>query len=165
MIAENPNPAQAPNAKGANKHPGVKKGVKGFLKGKSGNPAGRPPGSRCQATLMAQALFDDKGQAIVEKIIELALEKGDLTALKLCIDRILPLLKSRHVPFALPEIRTAKDIVAAYGAVLNAVSEGHLTPDEATSVSSILEAMRRATDSADTDERLKRIEAVLEARA
>ena len=70
MIAQNPNAAQAPNCKGANKHPGVKKGVKGFLKGKSGNSAGRPPGSRCQATLMAQALFDDKGQAIVEKITD-----------------------------------------------------------------------------------------------
>ena len=165
MIAENPNAAQAPNCKGANKHPGVKKGVKGFLKGKSGNPAGRPPGSRCQATLMAQALFDDKGQAIVEKITDLALKQGDLTALKLCIDRILPLLKSRHVHFALPEIRTAKDIVAAYGAVLHAVSEGHLTLDEANSISSILEAMRRATDTADIDERLTRIEAILDARA
>ncbi len=165
MTAEHPNTAQTPNAKGANKHPGVKKGVKGFLKGKSGNPAGRPPGSRCQATLMAQALFDDKGRAIVDKIIELALEKGDLTALKICIDRIVPSLKSRPVIFALPEIKTAKDLVAAYGAILEAVSEGQLTPEEASRIAAILDATRRAADAADTYERLAKIEAKLETMA
>ena len=37
-----------------------------FPPGKSGNPAGRPPGSRHKTTKMAQALFDEIGQVIVE---------------------------------------------------------------------------------------------------
>ena len=133
-----------------------------FPPGKSGNPAGRPPGSRNKTTMMAQALFDENGQVIVEKIHELALKKGDLNALKICIDRVLPTLKSRPVNFALPKINNAKDIVAVYGAILEAVSEGLLTPEEASSITIILDAMRRATDSADTDERLARVEAKLE---
>ena len=75
-----------------------------FPPGKSGNPAGRPLGSRNKTTQMAQALFDENGQVIVEKITELALENGDLAALKICIDRILPPLKSRPVNFVLPVI-------------------------------------------------------------
>ena len=144
--------------------PNDKKGDKGFQPGVSGNPKGRPKGSCNKATLMAQALFDEKGEAVVSKITDLAVEEGNLTALKICIDRLLPPLKSCPVYFALPEIKTAKDIVTAYGTVLKAVSEGHLTPDEATSISSILEAMRRAAETADLDERLARIEAKLEAR-
>jgi len=114
---------------------------------------------------MAQALFDENGQVIIEKITDLALKKGDLTALKICIDRVLPILRSRPVNFALPEIKTAKDVVAAYGAILAAVSEGQLTPEEAGRVTAILDAMRRATDSAAIDERLARIEAKLEKKA
>ena len=136
-----------------------------FPPGKSGNPAGRPRGSRNKTTMMAQALFDENGQVIVEKITNLAIKKGDLTALKICIDRILPNLKSRPVTFTLPEIKTAKDVVAAYGAILEAVSEGQLTPEEASRITAILDAMRRATDSVDTDERLARIEATLETMA
>ena len=133
-----------------------------FPPGKGGNPAGRPPGSRNKTTMMAQALFDKNGQIIVEKITELALEKGDLTALKICIDRIIPIQKSRTINFALPEIRTAKDVVAAYGAIIKAVSEGQLTPEEASRITTILDAMRRATDSVNIDERLSKIEAMLE---
>ena len=165
MSAKKPIVAQPSKIKEAKMLSGTQKGVKGFVPGKSGNPAGRPPGSRNQATLMAQALFDENGKAIVEKITELALKKGNLTALKICLDRLLPTPKSRPVHFSLPEIKTAKDIVAAFGAVLKAVSDGHLTPDDANRISSILEAMRRAAESADTAERLVRIEASLEARA
>lgn len=136
-----------------------------FPPGKSGNAAGRPRGSRNKTTMMAQALFDENGQAIIEKITEIALKEGDLTALKICVDRILPILKSRHVTFALPEIKTAKDLVAAYGAILEAVSEGQLTPEEASRIAAILDATRRAADAADTDERLARIEAKLETMA
>ena len=37
-----------------------------FPPGKSGNPAGRPPGAQHKTTKMAQALFDEIGQVIVE---------------------------------------------------------------------------------------------------
>lgn len=153
----------APTAKAANQRPGVKKGVKGFLKGRSGNISGRPAGCRSRTTLMAQEMFDENGQAIVEKIIGLALKNGDLAALKVCIERLLPPLRSRLAHFPLPEIKTAQDIFTAHVAVLQAVSQGRLTPDEATSISTVLEAMRRASDTTDLNDRVTRIEDRLEA--
>jgi hypothetical protein len=43
-----------------------------FQKGQSGNPSGRPAGSRNKATLALDALLDGEGEAITRKAIELA---------------------------------------------------------------------------------------------
>src|ERR1043166_3904236 len=69
-----------------------------FRKGRSGKPAGRPPGSRNRATVAAEALLEGEAQALTRKAIELALE-GDTTALRLCLERIVPQRKSRTVAF------------------------------------------------------------------
>ena len=53
-----------------------------FIKGQSGNPAGRPRGSRNRATRAMQTLLDGEAQALTRKAVELALE-GDTTALRL----------------------------------------------------------------------------------
>jgi Family of unknown function (DUF5681) len=98
-----------------------------FAKGRSGNPAGRPPGSRNRATLAAEALLDGEAAALARQAVERALAGSDL-ALKLCLDRILPPRRERTVRFALPPIASAADLAAALGAVAAAVAEGALTP-------------------------------------
>jgi len=61
-----------------------------FKKGRpSPNPNGRPPGARNRTTLAAEALLDGEAEALTRKAIERALD-GDPTALRICIDRILP---------------------------------------------------------------------------
>ena len=112
--------------------------------------------------LLAQAFFAEYSQEILEKIRELALEKGDLAALKMCLDRVAPPIKSRLVTFELPEIDTAQDLVRAHVDVLRATSRGELTPDEASKITDMLEACRRAMDIADVAERVERIEEKLE---
>src|SRR3954453_12196697 len=57
-----------------------------FVKGQSGNPAGRRPGSRNRATLIAEILLQGQSEALMQKAVERALEGSDL-ALKLCLDR------------------------------------------------------------------------------
>ena len=47
-----------------------------FTRGYSGNPAGRPVGSRNAATEVAQALLDGEADALMRKCVEMALE-GD----------------------------------------------------------------------------------------
>ena len=54
-----------------------------FAKGVSGNPAGRPVGSRNKATLLALQLLEGEAEALTRKAVEQALE-GDTTALRLC---------------------------------------------------------------------------------
>ena len=77
-----------------------------FRKGQSGNPAGRPRGRRDERVLFAQALLDGEAEAIIRKCIEMAKE-GDQVAMKLCIERILPPVRSRPVRLDIPEA-TAK---------------------------------------------------------
>ena len=60
-----------------------------FKPGQSGNPAGRPPGSRNKTTLLAQGLLDSNAEALIKKLIQMALE-GDTAAMRLAIERILP---------------------------------------------------------------------------
>src|SRR6185437_11447625 len=82
-----------------------------FKPGQSGNPKGRAKGSRNQMTLAMEALLDGESEALTRKAIELALG-GDITALRLCLDRVLPPRKDRPVAFTLPTIATTYDAAA-----------------------------------------------------
>src|SRR5215211_737744 len=101
-----------------------------FQPGQSGNPSGRPPGSRNKTTLALDALLDGEAEALTRKAIELA-KAGDMVALRLCLDRICPPRKDRPVRFDLPTLKTAADAVEAASAIIGAVSHGDLTPSEA----------------------------------
>ena len=60
-----------------------------FEKGRSGNPAGRRVGCRNRTTITAAALLAGEAEALTRKAVEPTLV-GDPTALRLCIERILP---------------------------------------------------------------------------
>ena len=89
--------------------------------------AGRPKGSRHKATQAVLALLEGEAEALSRKALEMALA-GDGVALRLCLERIAPPRKDAPVEFALPRMTTAHDAAQAAGAVLQAVSEGDLTP-------------------------------------
>ena len=59
---------------------------KPFEKGQSGNPNGRPEGSRNRATILAQVLLDGQAEELIQKCVQMALD-GDSTAMRLCIER------------------------------------------------------------------------------
>jgi hypothetical protein len=82
-----------------------------FVKGQSGNPAGRPPGSRNKATLLAEGMFQE-AEAIIRMAIDKARE-GDITAIRICLDRAFPRLRDRAAVFELPPINGALDALAA----------------------------------------------------
>lgn len=98
-----------------------------WTKGTSGNPAGRPPGSRNQATLAMEALLEGEAERLTPKALELALN-GDMAALRLCLERLQPPRKERSIQLMLPPIQTAKQICEAMGAITTAISEGQITP-------------------------------------
>jgi hypothetical protein len=54
-----------------------------------------------------------------------------------------PLRRDRPVMFHMPAIETAADPGEATGAILQAAADGELTPDEATSIASLIEFRRR----------------------
>lgn len=72
----------------------------GFKKGASGNPAGRPKGSKNRITLMKLALegelrssLKSHAQDILDVAIQLA-KSGDTSMLKLLIDKMIPTSKA-----------------------------------------------------------------------
>jgi hypothetical protein len=68
-------------------------------------PSRRRPGSRNKATLAAAALLAGESEALTRKAVELALA-GDPTAIRLCIERLLPPCRERTVKFTLPPIES-----------------------------------------------------------
>jgi Family of unknown function (DUF5681) len=129
-----------------------------FVKGQSGCPAGKPKGARHRTTLAAEALLDGEAEALTRKVIELALS-GDSTALRLCLDRILPPRRERPVRFALPLLEGAGDAVAAMAAITAAVAAGEISPGEATELSRLVQGYVVALEARDFDQRLRAIEA------
>ena len=79
-----------------------------FRKGQSGNPAGRPRGRRDERALFLQALLDGEAEAILRKCIEMAKE-GDRVCMKLCVERLLPPVRSRPVRLDIPEATATID--------------------------------------------------------
>jgi hypothetical protein len=92
----------------------AKQRARPFEPGQSGNPKGRPKGSRTQATMIAEALLDGEAEAITRRLVDKALE-GDTAALRLCFDRLLAPKRERGVSFELPiKIETAADAARAH---------------------------------------------------
>jgi hypothetical protein len=121
-----------------------------------GNP-GRPKGARNKTTLAVEMLFDGEAETLTRKAIELA-KAGDITALRLCLDRIVPVRKDRPVAFALPVLEHASDAVRASGAIAKAVADGDLTPMEAAELSKVVEAYARAIQTTELAARIERLE-------
>jgi hypothetical protein len=128
-----------------------------FKPGKSGNPAGKPKGSRNATTLAMEALLDGESDALTRKAIELA-KGGDMAALRLCLDRIMPPRKDRPVRFTLPAITGTDDAVAAMASMLAAVSSGDVTPGEAAEVSKLIDSYVRAVEATELHERITKLE-------
>jgi hypothetical protein len=129
-----------------------------FEPGHSGNPNGRPKGSRNKATVLAEELLDGEAEALLRKVIEKALA-GDSAALRLCLDRVAPLRRGRLVTFELPKIESAKDACAAASAVLAACANGELSTAEAAEFMGLIEAHARMLETTELEARLAAFEA------
>jgi hypothetical protein len=116
-----------------------------FEPGQSGNPSGRPKGARNKTTIAVEGLLDNEAEALTRKVIELALA-GNMAAIRLCFERLLPPRRDRGVAFDLPKIESAADAVAASGAVLESCAAGTLSPSEAVEVMRSIETHLRAIE-------------------
>jgi hypothetical protein len=122
-----------------------------------GNP-GKPKGTRNRATLALEVLLDGEGEALTRKAVEMALS-GDTTALRLCLERLLPPRKDRPVAFSLPTLEKAEDAVKAGAALCAAVASGKLTPSEAGELSKLVDGFTKAIELHEIQQRLDRLEA------
>jgi hypothetical protein len=101
--------------------------------------------------------MDGQAETLTQKAIDLALS-GDLIALRICLDRILPVRKDRPIEFLLPPIETIVDAPRAISAITSAVARGEITANDAADVSRLVEIYVRAIEASDLDRRLKDVE-------
>jgi hypothetical protein len=128
-----------------------------FQRGSSGNPSGRPRGSRNAATLAVEALLHGEAEAITRRAIEAALA-GDIAAIRLIMDRVSPARKSRPVQIDLPDVSDARGVAVAQATVVAAVAGGEITPDEGMALSGLLEARRKAVETEELEKRIRLLE-------
>jgi len=125
-----------------------------FLPGQSGNPAGRPRGSRNKKTLMLEALLDEESETLMRRVIGLA-KMGDDVAMRLVFARMLPPRRDRPVPLALPRIESEADARRASGDVMEALAAGEITPQEAEQVLRVVAGAAMVMQSSDMGERIR----------
>ena len=128
-----------------------------FKPGQSGNPKGKPRGAKNHATKLAEKLIDNQCEALVQKAVEMALN-GDIQALKLLIERLVPARKDRPISLDLPKVQSAQDLIEAMGLVIESVGIGEIEPEQAKTLSTMLELNRRSIETAEIEERLLALE-------
>ena len=83
--------------------------------------------------------------------------KGDLTAMRLCMERVLPPCRERNVKFRLPPIEStltgdscgpsSRDVSQAMNAVTAALAQGEITPGEAETIAGVVDTFVRAIET------------------
>lgn len=128
-----------------------------FKPGQSGNPAGRPAGSRSKVLLALDALGEGEAESIVKAMIDKA-KGGDAVAGRTILERVWPPRKGARPQFDLPNVTTASDLPGAIAAVNRQVADGDISPDEGVLIVGLLEAHRKAIETSELAARLAALE-------
>ena len=118
--------------------------------------------SSLRHTATLEALLDEQGEALLRTAVERA-RAGDVGALRMAIERLMPAPKDRPVQLDLEAIETVADLLKAIGIVIADVAKGKLTPTEGSTLVGMLSAMRAAFESCEMEMRLRAIELALPA--
>ena len=127
-----------------------------FKKGQSGNPKGRPCGTTRTGKLVA--MLEPHAPALIEKAKELALN-GDTTALRLCLERLSPALKSKDEAVQIENLDASQPLAKQGEAVINALANGELSTTQAASAMQSISAQARINEVDELEKRISQLEA------
>ncbi|MCU4161748.1 DUF5681 domain-containing protein [Acidiphilium sp. AL] len=128
-----------------------------FQPGQSGNPAGKPKGTKHKALAALDAIGAEAAREVLQSTIAAA-KRGNSRAAEILLARLWPARKSRPVMLDLPAVASADGVTAALAAVIEAMAAGDLAPDEAAAVAAVIEGQRRAIETTDFERRLAALE-------
>jgi hypothetical protein len=117
---------------------------------------GRARGSRNKRTALVEVM-EDNGEAMIKQCKVLAY-KGDRTALRLCIERLIPPCRAPTSRFRPPSMKTVSDLVKALPLVVKEVARGRLSAQEGESISRMMETQRHALESEEFEKRIRALE-------
>ena len=118
---------------------------------------GKPTGALHRVTTASQNVLKGESEALTRKTVEVAL-KGDVNALRICMERLHPVRKDAPVQFDLPPLTGPADLPAAMSAILRAVAEGRLTPTEGSTLSNLVDKYRAALETTEMSQRISALE-------
>lgn len=121
---------------------------------------GRPPGTRNKTSVLLREMVEGHGAEIMHTAIEKA-RRGDPTCIKILLDRILPKAHDRSIQLELPELNNPSDAKKALESVLQAVSNGDISPSEGQAVSHLIEDYCRISQYERIEARVNDIERAL----
>lgn len=128
-----------------------------WQKGQSGNPAGKPRGARNKATMMVLSLMEQGAEEITKAVVDAA-RGGDLSAVRLVLERLVPPMRERPISIDLPDTTTAEGISKAQQAIIEAVGMGELLPGEGNVLAGLIEAKRKALETIELELRVAKLE-------
>jgi hypothetical protein len=122
------------------------------------NPAGWRRGSRNKATLAAASLLDGEALGLTRQAVEAALA-GDMSAMKLCLERVLPRCHERPVTFSLPSLAAIGDGEIDEPSPQNVSRAGGIAKDK-VGQGNLLQILEAGDDVEDEDENIGDAEAI-----
>ena len=122
---------------------------------------GRPKGSRNKRTAQAQAILDQYSEPILKKCIAKALE-GNLRALGLCMERILPSPRELGVRIRIPKLAQSKDIDLAFQWVFDEIANGKISPSQGEKLLAILQKLRANIEGRVLEAKITELEKITE---
>ena len=125
-----------------------------FKAGQSGNPAGRPKGALGKATRWREAL-EPHGDDLFKVAVDHALD-GDMTALKLCLERISPPVKPTSDPVMFD--LTGDTLSAKAESVLQAIADGVIDVDSGRKLIGAISDLGKIIEVDSILERLEKLE-------
>jgi hypothetical protein len=128
-----------------------------FNKAKAEIPPDARAGRSIGQTVLAQELLSARVEGIAGKLIELA-EGGDMRAIRVCMERLVPAIKHQPIAVELPPIENAADSVEAVASIAAAVAAGELTATEAAELAKVIDTYVGALASRGFEERLSKLE-------
>lgn len=124
-----------------------------FQAGQSGNPSGKPVGSKDKRTALRE-LLNPHAPALVEKAVQKALE-GDTSALKLCLDRCIAPLRSTTGSVA---IESGGSLPERGQKTLDAIYTGEIDALTGSALLGALADQAKLVEMTEFEERLRKLE-------
>jgi len=126
-----------------------------FKPGTSGNPLGRPANTTPRAEF--RKLVNPDLPEIVKTLVEAA-KAGDIQAIKVIYDRIVPPLRSTGADVSL---RLKGTLQARGETVINGLSRGAVAPEQAKEIMSTLAAQSKLVEQAEILDRIAQLESLV----
>ena len=77
-----------------------------------------------------------------------------MTALSICLERLIPRRHERTIGFTLPKVTTPKDAASALATIMQAVGAGDITLSEGKALASLVEVAVKGLEAVDLEKRI-----------